>query len=213
MDIICARCGRHFNSVEAAREHKGECNESAGGRIHWIPAPKSKLSQAEWESLLKLVNQPSKSSVTVPPNTKTNNTTPVSPKESATANSVTSSTDSANTKGNPSDKQTNEGRKDKSSPFQAQKWLIALVLIFACSIVGLAISILVGSPIPFWIAFGFSTIFSIEKWFGYITRKYQKGIGNLYRLLLNLSILSLLGLLIWSGVKLFSHQFVLSPLA
>jgi len=90
-------------------------------------------------------------------------------------------------------------------------WLKALLLIFALSIVGLGISIAVGSFIPFWLLLGFSIFYSIEKWFYYLTRRH-KGLGKLYRLLLNLSILSLLGLLIWSGVKLFSQQLVQSPL-
>jgi len=53
-------------------------------------------------------------------------------------------------------------------------------------------------------------VFSIEKWLFYVTRKY-KWIGIPYRLLLNLSILSLLGLIIWSGVSLFTQQFMLNP--
>jgi transglutaminase-like putative cysteine protease len=84
-------------------------------------------------------------------------------------------------------------------------------LIFALSIVGLGISMFIGSFIPFWLMFGFSSIYSVEKWLYYFTRKY-KGIGKLYRLLLNLSILSLLGLLVWSGIKLFSHQLAQSSL-
>jgi len=94
---------------------------------------------------------------------------------------------------------------------QIQNWLIALLLVFALSIVGLGISMFVGSFIPFWLVFGFSIIYSVEKWLHYFTRKY-KAIGKLYRLLLNLSILSLIGLLIWSGIKLFSQQFVQSTL-
>ena len=91
-------------------------------------------------------------------------------------------------------------------------WLKALLLIFALSIVGLGISIAVGSFIPFWLLLGFSIFYSIEKWFYYLTRRH-KGLGRLYRLLLNLSILLLLGLLVWSGIKLFSQQLMQSPLA
>lgn len=86
-------------------------------------------------------------------------------------------------------------------------WITALLLIFGLSIVGLGISIFIGMPIPFWILFGFSLIFSIEKWFFYPTRKH-KIIGKLYRLLLNLSILSIIGIIIWSGIKLFSKEFI-----
>jgi len=94
---------------------------------------------------------------------------------------------------------------------RTSKWLIALLFVFSFSICGWVISLFVGSFVPFWILFGFSSIYSIEKWLSYIIRKH-KGIGKLYRLFLNLSILSLLGLIIWSGIKLFSRQFVHSPL-
>ncbi len=87
----------------------------------------------------------------------------------------------------------------------------ALLFIFFLSVFGIGISIFIGSFIPFWILFGFSFIYSIEKWFHYFTRKYT-GLGRLYRLLLNLSILSLLGLLVWTGIKLFSQQLVQSSL-
>jgi len=90
-------------------------------------------------------------------------------------------------------------------------WLKALLLIFALSIVGLIASSFVGSLIPFWLLFGFSIFYSIEKWLSYYTRKY-KVVGRIYRLTLNFSVLSLLGLLIWSSVLLFSHQFMQSPL-
>ncbi|MFC1967570.1 hypothetical protein ACFLV2_02925, partial [Chloroflexota bacterium] len=87
----------------------------------------------------------------------------------------------------------------------------SLLLIFAISLVGLAISIFSGSIIPFWILLGFSFFYSVEKWLIYYVRRHRH-IGRLYRLLLNLSILAFLGLLIWSGTKLFSREFVLNPL-
>jgi hypothetical protein len=105
------------------------------------------------------------------------------------------------------------GRKHASWRNDAlnRNWLKALFLMFTLSLIGVVISIVTGSSIPLWLLFGFSTIFSIEKWFNYQTRKY-KGIGKLYRLLLNSCILLLFGLLIWSGIKLFSQQFVYNPL-
>jgi hypothetical protein len=45
----------------------------------------------------------------------------------------------------------------------------------------------------------------------YYIRTY-KIIGNIYRLLLNLSVVSLLILIVWSGISLFSQQFLKSPL-
>lgn len=89
-------------------------------------------------------------------------------------------------------------------------WLLALLLVFSLSILGLGASFLTGSLIPFWLLFSFSIIYSIEKWFSQVTRK-SKAIGKLYRLLLNLGILSILGLLIWSGIKLFSGSFHYNP--
>jgi hypothetical protein len=90
-------------------------------------------------------------------------------------------------------------------------WLKPILLIGALSIGGLIASRFVGSLIPFWLLFGFSVFYSIEKWLGYYTRKH-KNLGRIYRLILNLSLLSLLGLLIWSGVSLFTQQFLQSPL-
>ena len=108
----------------------------------------------------------------------------------------------------------NETNKSKPSaiPKSAMpKWLTALLLIFALSFVGLVINTLIGSLIPFWILFGFGVIFSIEKWFNYETRKH-KTLGKLYRLIINLAILSLLGAVIWSGIRLFSHQLTHSAM-
>jgi len=90
------------------------------------------------------------------------------------------------------------------------RWLIPLLLISAFSILGLGMNLLIGSLIPFWLLLGFSTIYSTERWFSHITRK-SKAIGKLYRLILNLGILSILGLLIWSGIKLFSGGFHYNP--
>jgi len=90
-------------------------------------------------------------------------------------------------------------------------WLLALTLIFSLAVVGLVINITIGSTIPFWLLLGFSSVFAVEKWYYYPTRKH-KVIGSFYRLLLNLSILSLFGLIIWSGIKLFSKQFIHSSL-
>jgi len=90
-------------------------------------------------------------------------------------------------------------------------WLKPILLIGALSIVGLIASRFVGSLIPFWLLFGSSVFYSIEKWLGYYTRKYRI-VGKIYRLILNLSALSLLGLLVWSGASLFTQQFMQSPL-
>jgi hypothetical protein len=92
-----------------------------------------------------------------------------------------------------------------------QKWLVVLIFILGFSILGLGISLFAGNYISLWILFGFSCIFSLEKWFSITIKKYKTA-GHLYKLLLNLAILSLLVLLIWSGVELFSHHFFKSAL-
>jgi len=92
-----------------------------------------------------------------------------------------------------------------------KKWLFSLLLIFALLLVGWGISVLVNSFIPLWLSLGFSVIYSIEKWLSYYTRKY-KIVGKIYRAILNLSIISLFGLLIWSGFSLFTQQFMQNPL-
>jgi hypothetical protein len=92
-----------------------------------------------------------------------------------------------------------------------RKWLRGLLLVFALSLVGLGISVRVGSFIPVWLLLGFSVIYSIEEWSGYYTVKH-KNVGRIYRLILNLCVLSLIGLTIWSAVSLFTQQFTKSPL-
>jgi len=92
------------------------------------------------------------------------------------------------------------------------KWLRSLLFVSAFSLAGWGISVLVPSFVPFWLLFGFSVIYSIEKWLSYYTRKYRI-LGKIYRLILNLSVLSAFGLIIWSGIRLFSHQLLYSPIA
>jgi glucan phosphoethanolaminetransferase (alkaline phosphatase superfamily) len=92
-----------------------------------------------------------------------------------------------------------------------KNWLLSLFLVVALSLVGWGVSMLISSLIPFWLLLGFSVIYSIEKWLFYYTRKY-KIVGKIYRAILNLSVLSLLGLLVWSGVSLFTQQFMQSPI-
>ena len=68
MDIICAKCGKHFSSIEAAREHRGQCKETYKGEAtRWIPAPKSRITPEEWERLIKLINSQDVSQSTTHP--------------------------------------------------------------------------------------------------------------------------------------------------
>ncbi len=96
---------------------------------------------------------------------------------------------------------------EKKLNLQIKSWQLALILIFALSIVGLGISFLVGNFIPFGLLVGFSIIYSVDRWFIRFIRKYPI-ISKSYRLLINLSLLALLGLIIWSAVKLFTQQFL-----
>ena len=95
-------------------------------------------------------------------------------------------------------------------PFRIPNWLFALLLIFALSILGLGLNALTKSSIPLWLLLGFSIIYPIEKWFRKTT--LSKPIGKVYRLVLNLGILSTLGLLIWSGFQLVAKQLASTPL-
>lgn len=104
-----------------------------------------------------------------------------------------------------------KNKRKKESNYKIPNWLTALLFIFSFSLVGVGISYLLGNLIPLVLMLGFSLIFSIQKWFYYYTRKH-KSIGKSYRLFLNLSILSVLGLTIWSGIELFSQQFLYNPL-
>jgi len=88
--------------------------------------------------------------------------------------------------------------------------LFSLLLLFALSLIGWGTSVLISSIIPFWLLFGISVIYSIEKWLRHYTTKH-KPVGKIYRAVLNLSVLSLLSLLIWSGVSLFTQAFMGSP--
>jgi hypothetical protein len=99
----------------------------------------------------------------------------------------------------------------KLSNIKNKKWLLSLLFVFALSLAGWGIKVLIGSFIPLWLLLGFSVIYSIEKWLSYYTMKH-KIVERIYKLILNLSVLSLLGLLIWSGVLLFTQQFMQSPL-
>src|SRR4030042_5456342 len=97
------------------------------------------------------------------------------------------------------------------STIKNKKWLLSWLFICAFSLAGWGIHLLIGSLIPFCLLLGFSVIYSIEKWLSYPTIRH-KTVGRIYRLILNLSVLSLLGLLVWACVLLFTQQFMESPL-
>ena len=212
MDIICAKCGKHFSSIEAVREHRGHCKEtSEGEEIRWKPAPKSKMTPEEWESLMKLISPYGVSSPKAPSDVEPAAIKSTSSRETAEPDVPMSLTNFEKSERTPDKKEAVKNKREKRSNYKIQNWLIALLLIFALFIIGLGVSIFVGSFIPVCILLGFSLFYSVEKWFYYLTRKH-KALGKLYRFLLNLSILALLGLIIWTGIQLFSQQFLHSPL-
>jgi hypothetical protein len=104
------------------------------------------------------------------------------------------------------------GRKGSGRRHPISNWPTALLVIAGLSIAGIVAGILFQNFIPFCLLFGFSVFYCVERWSGYYTWKH-KVVGRVYRLVLNLSLLSLLGLLVWSGVLLFSQRFLQSPLA
>jgi signal transduction histidine kinase len=93
------------------------------------------------------------------------------------------------------------------SNYKISYWILSLLFFVAITIAGFGINLLINSLIPLWLLLGFSIIFSIEKWFIKYTLKYKIA-GKIYRIILNLSLISLLALLIWSGVLLFTQQFM-----
>ncbi len=110
-----------------------------------------------------------------------------------------------------------EAKTGHYEPYEPQKKsrrapkIIGITLANILAIVILITAIGPFSFIPLWLFVGVSVIFSIEKLLGYYTRKYKIA-RWIYRLILNLSALSLLGLLVWSGVSLFTQQLMQSPL-
>jgi DNA segregation ATPase FtsK/SpoIIIE-like protein len=130
------------------------------------------------------------------------------PKESETASKITEKQRSSNPS-TPS--KPPKLSKLLTPPVRIPNWLFALLLILALSILGLGLNALTKSSIPLWLLLGFSIIYSIEKWFNYFTRR-SKILGKLYRLTLNLGILSTFGLLIWSGFQLVAKQLASTPL-
>jgi len=95
--------------------------------------------------------------------------------------------------------------------YNLPSWFYIILCICIFSIAGLGIAIYVGNFIPFWLLFWVSIIFSIEKWFFFVIRRYVI-IGRIYKLFLNLFLLVLLGIIVISGINLFSGQLHHTPL-
>jgi hypothetical protein len=104
-----------------------------------------------------------------------------------------------------------EQKPKRPSGTKDKVWLPSLLFVLAFALAGWGIHALIGSLIPLWTLLGFSIVYSLEKWLNYPTIRH-KNAGRIYRLILNLSVLSLLGLLIRSGILLFTQRFMQSPL-
>lgn len=91
-----------------------------------------------------------------------------------------------------------------------RNWLLSLLLVFTLALLGWGVSVLIDSFIPLWLLLGFAVVYSLGKFLSYYTRRY-KSVGRAYRLILNLFAISLFGLLVWSGISLFTQQFMHSP--
>jgi len=81
-------------------------------------------------------------------------------------------TNSENNERIPRTKEAVKNKRTKTRNYRIQNWLLALVFIFALSISGLGIGVFIGSYIPFWILFGFSIVYSVERWFSYEEKKH-----------------------------------------
>jgi hypothetical protein len=103
------------------------------------------------------------------------------------------------------------GRGNSDHKPQTPNWPRALLVIAVLPVTAFVAGRFVGSLIPLWLVLGVAVFYCVEKWLGYYTWKHRT-VGRIYRLILNLSALSLLGLLIWSGVLLFTQRFMESPL-
>lgn len=261
MDIICARCGKHLNSIEAAREHR--CKDiSHNEPFQFRPSKKSTISPEEWDRLVSSINAKDvEQEKPIIESEKETDTYSVAPRSNDPfqlsvvktpcpvcknnllynneeelwkckyCNRVYTYDDLYNKRPQPNENQSNEyrdssgfkestgkikngkdrGLKDGRRKRELKKfvpdWAIALILIFALTLIGFAISRFTETEIPLYLLFGFSVIYSIEKWLRYYIRA-NKNLGKIYRLLINLSILSLLGLTIWTGIQLFSQKFL-----
>jgi hypothetical protein len=91
------------------------------------------------------------------------------------------------------------------------KPIIALVVTLTVSVIALIISSIVGNILFFWLLFGFASTLSLEQWLSYYTKKYRP-ISIFYRVVLNLSVLSVFWVLIQSVIKFFTTKPLTFPI-
>lgn len=241
MDVICGKCGKHFSSIESAREHSGYCKAiSKGEAIHWVSPEKSKISPVEWDALIKSLTPADKLQTPDTPATQEtphqvtkiecskcgqllyyypqpawwkckNCNTIYTHDELFKAPSSTKNSGQLKTEA-PKHEDRNTSPKAHNPDYNPHPWLLALLLTFTASILGLVMSLILGNSSPFIILLGLSIIFSVEHWFYSQTIKHRLAARS-YKIFLNLLTLYLLGLMFWSGIKLFSKTLSQSPLA
>ena len=119
MDIICAKCGKHFSSIEGAREHNGHCRETSKGEpIHWVPARNSKIAPEEWENLMNLINARGVSQAITPSNLEPTAMESTGSEDSTEPNISIPSTTSENTQRIPNKKEAIKKKREKTSNFR-----------------------------------------------------------------------------------------------
>ena len=84
-------------------------------------------------------------------------------------------------------------------------WLKSAVLVLACYLLGVMLNGITGTFIPLPLLVGSAVIFSIDRWHRGFTARF-KIIGPIYKLALNLIIISLLVLIVWTAVQLYNEN-------
>ena len=211
---MCPECRMEMEQGGKDRQsRKQEQSHSQSGTIPKVkhnakvPKPKKKEIQIENFPISEEVPEKANQLGNKEPVEKETSPTVHKPKESEAVSKATERQKSSNPAIPP---KVPKSPKLPTPPFRIPNWLFALLLIFALSILGLGLNALTKSSIPLCILLGFSIIYPIEKWFRKVT--LNKPIGKLYRLILNLVLLSTLSLLIWSGFQMVAKQLASTPL-
>ena len=100
----------------------------------------------------------------------------------------------------------NPFKKDNSLQYSTEKawmpWLKTALTVFAGYLAGLVFNNISGTSFFIPLITGAVAIFAVDKWLRQFTTRF-KLIGVLYKLALNLAVLSLVGLIIWTVVQIF----------
>ncbi len=103
----------------------------------------------------------------------------------------------------------NPFKRSKPTQVPTTPPLVALVLslsiVAAFCLFGLALNILTQTLIPLPLLAISAIIFSIEKWYRRATTRFEFA-GKIYKLFLNIAVLGLVSLIIWSGLAAFNGE-------